>query len=341
MIYSVQYLRGIAALMVVLHHIAIKGSQYDISALNYFHVGYFGVDLFFIISGYIMCHTTANKKITFSKFMGARISRIMPLYWVVTSLAFIIFIVKPDIVNSGGGTTSVWASYILAPTGDRFLVDNGWTLSYEFFFYFIFGCTLMLKTENRGFIIGCIIWMLVAVGLYIHPETSWGKFSTNVLLLEFLMGICAFNILRRNNINNTIAIILIITGLTILIAENSLGTITTPFHRAISGGVPMLMIFLGMVSFEKKLMKNKNIILNFTEKLGNSSYSLYLIHPFILSPAAIVSKKMGITDYPWIFTSILLLGAIIAGWICYLYIETPLTKIVKKHLERRISIKVG
>ncbi|MBT9431228.1 acyltransferase [Candidatus Sodalis endolongispinus] len=136
MIKSVQYLRAIAALMVVMHHVIIKWRQYDVPSLSWFHIGYYVVDLFFIISAYIMCNTTEQREVTFRRFIFARCTRILPLYWLMTVAALAIFIIKPSVVNSSSGTTSVIASFFLLPDGTRFLVNNGWTLSYEFLFYF-------------------------------------------------------------------------------------------------------------------------------------------------------------------------------------------------------------
>jgi len=338
MIYSVQYLRGIAALMVVLHHIEIKAKQYDLSALNGFHIGYFGVDLFFIISGFIMCHTTWKKNITFTKFMSARVKRILPLYWAVTSLALIVFLIMPEVVNSGGGVTSVWASYLLAPTGDRFLVDNGWTLSYEFLFYLIFGASLLLKTQHRGLIIGSIIALLVLAGIITTPQTPFLAFSTNVLLLEFVMGIFAFYILSKFNISYVLALTLIVTGIASLILQNMCGMVQTPLHRSIYAGLPMLAIFIGTVKFEKTFRSSNNFTFKIAEMLGNTSYSLYLIHPFVLSPAAKVLQKIGLIQWPFLFTTVLLSGAIFAGFVCYKYIELPLTSLIKKN-ENKNTVK--
>ncbi|NJN75784.1 MAG: acyltransferase [Synechococcaceae cyanobacterium RL_1_2] len=91
MLYSVQYMRAIAALLVVIGHAAWKGEQYSYDPLFWFQIGGSGVDLFFIISGYIMCYTVDKKKINLFNFIKARIVRIMPLYWILTSLALIAF----------------------------------------------------------------------------------------------------------------------------------------------------------------------------------------------------------------------------------------------------------
>ena len=136
---SIQIMRGIASLLVVLLHISVKGGQYDNGALKGFSIGGAGVDLFFIISGYVMCISTVGRPLTFYQFLLLRIRRIIPLYWLVTTVGLAIYLYNPKLVNTSGGETSIWASYVLFPNGKKFLNSNGWTLSYEFFFYFIFG----------------------------------------------------------------------------------------------------------------------------------------------------------------------------------------------------------
>lgn len=123
MIYSIQYLRGIAALLVVLHHATHKGFQYGNSSLDWLKIDSSGVDLFFIISGFIMCYTTHNKSIDFYTFIKNRIERIIPLYWFFSVLALIIFLIAPQYVNSSGGNTGVLASFLLIPNGQKYLVN--------------------------------------------------------------------------------------------------------------------------------------------------------------------------------------------------------------------------
>src|SRR5687768_4763171 len=132
---SIQIMRGIAAVMVVLLHISVKGGQYGNGALGGFLIGGAGVDLFFIISGYIMCISTAGKQLNFYEFFLHRIQRIIPLYWFSTTVALGIYLYNPGLINTSGGETSIWASYTLIPTRNRLLNSNGWTLSFEFFFY--------------------------------------------------------------------------------------------------------------------------------------------------------------------------------------------------------------
>ncbi len=339
MIFSIQYLRGLAAIMVVLYHIEIKGRQYDINNLSWFKIGFFGVDLFFIISAFIMCNTTYNKNTTFTRFIGARITRILPLYWLMTLLALIIFLIKPSLVNSSGGVTSIWASFLLAPNGDKFLVNNGWTLSYEFLFYFIFGLSLILPLKNKRLIISSILIFIVSFGYIVNFDSTYYDFITDPILLEFLLGIIAFTILKKYNIPAAMSYTLIFSAIIILLWENNFGAIHLTLGRAVSAGIPMFLLFIGIVRFEDKIKQKTNILLKGIEKLGDSSYSLYLVHPFILSPGAIIAKKIGLVNHPNLFSIFLLLLSVAGGWLCYHYIEKPINHKLKIHTAKRRNIK--
>ena len=136
-ILSIQWMRAIAILMVILQHAAWKGTQYSTNPLGWLKVGEAGVDLFFIVSGFVICHVTYNKTPAPFEFVKARLVRILPLYWLLTCVALVVYLIKPELVNSSGGITSVFHSFTLLPTSSKYLIRNGWTLSYELYFYIL------------------------------------------------------------------------------------------------------------------------------------------------------------------------------------------------------------
>ena len=142
LLYSINILRFIAASFVLLSHIENKVYQYNILSLEWYRFRGPGVDIFFVMSGFIICLTTARKDITPIKFLKGRMQRILPLYWFFTTLALFIFLYNPALVNKTGGYTNVIASYFLIPGEHKFLVHNGWTLSYDVYFYIIFALSL-------------------------------------------------------------------------------------------------------------------------------------------------------------------------------------------------------
>lgn len=340
MLISIQFLRGIAALMVVITHASHKGNQYNINFFEGYHIGGSGVDLFFIISGFIMCYTTHNKDISAYQFIKNRVQRIIPLYWLLSSLALIAYLIYPSLVNSSGGKTDVLASFFLIPSENKFLIQNGWTLSYEFYYYFIFALFIFITSTNfyRYSSISFMILFLVTIGFIYKPSTPFLSFLTNNLLFEFLLGILAFFIFKNNKLSYGYGLLSFLTGVFLLIFININGDFN--LSRSLVYGIPMFFVFIGFVSFESILSQLKNPFFNSLGYLGDSSYSLYLAHPFFLSPTALILNKLGISNM-YIFSSSLILGSIIFGYCTYLYIEKPLLSLTKNNSFLRKYINIS
>jgi peptidoglycan/LPS O-acetylase OafA/YrhL len=338
MLISIQLLRGFAALLVVLHHTMYKESIYGVDGLGWLHIGASGVDLFFIISGFIMCYATHNKNVSFTQFILLRIERIVPLYWVFTTLALAVYLIYPQVVNSSGGHTSALASYFLIPSGDKYLVQNGWTLSYEFYYYFIFSF-FIFATANRFLrYVGVTATLtgLATIGLLLNTSSHALNFLFSDWLYEFAMGVIAYCIYKSYNVSKGVGLTLIITGVAILVFKNNHMNAFASLPGAFIVGVPMWFIFVGVITFESYLKNKSGIILNFGVLLGYSSYSLYLAHPFVLSPMAMILKKLHL-DIDYLFGFGLILSSITVGILSYQYLEKPLVAFLKGKLRRKTS----
>lgn len=328
MINSIQYMRAIAAIMVVLHHSAWKGAQYSSDPLHWFHVGPIGVDLFFIISGYIMCHTINRKSTTFKNFMFARVKRIIPLYWFLSLISLVVYLVFPEKINSSGGDTNVIYSFMLFPSEDKFLIQNGWTLSYEFYFYFIFAFCLGIISRYKFLLPIASISILCSVNFLFKPDKHIVDFLTSPLLLEFAFGMLAFLLFRGYRISTRVGISLLIISLTLLVLINNYDP---DFSRVVLGGIPALLFFISMLSFEKFFMMHvPNIYSILFKEIGNSSYSLYLVHPFFLVLGSVGLGQLGLSEFGYSFVTLLFIGSIVTGHLCYLYIEKPLLYFFRK-----------
>ncbi|HEY4289056.1 MAG TPA: acyltransferase [Puia sp.] len=331
-IQSVQIMRGVASILVVLLHISIKGAQYGNGALKGFSIGGSGVDLFFLISGYIMCVSTVNRCLTPYQFIFLRIKRIMPLYWLVTTVALAVYLYNPKLVNTSGGETSIWASYVLFPNGKKFLNSNGWTLSYEFFFYFIFALFIYKGTYKALKVSSIILSILVVTGLCVNYDGILFNFSTNILYLEFVFGMGCFYFFNRKNVRPDLkyGIAFCLLGCLLLVLEAFYKVPDQEKWRGFFWGIPMLSIFIGLLSLEHLIRQSRSAIRNLLLEIGNSSYSLYLVHPFVLSGTAMGLKHFKMASNPWLFAIMLLTLAVAIGHLTYLYIERPLTSLVKR-----------
>ena len=338
MIFSIQYMRAIAAVMVVINHAAWKGEQLSTNPLGWFNIGGVGVDLFFIISGYIMCHTVYLKKINFRSFLNARIKRIIPLYWVLTTMALTIFVIFPEKVNSSGGIINIIQSYTLfpVPIEEKYLIQNGWTLSYEFFFYFLFAFCLGLTTKYKFILPTTIIIILVSSGHFITSDHYLLGFITNPLLLEFSFGIMVFYLFREQHISSTFGFSLIVLSVLLIAFVN---IYAPPYSRIINWGIPAVLFFVGMMTFESFFKRKKaNKISILFKMIGDSSYSLYLFHPFSLVVCSLLFTKIGLHNFGYLFVISLIVSSIISGYLCYLLLEKSLLRIIKtnKKIQRTV-----
>ena len=335
---SIQIMRGVAAILVVLLHISIKGDQYGNGALKGFSIGGAGVDLFFIISGYIMCASTINRDLNFSQFMFHRIRRIIPLYWLTTTLGLVIFLYKPDIINTSGGETSIWASYTLFPAGYRFLNSNGWTLTFEFLFYIFFGLAIHKGTYRAMQMSSVVLGVLVAAGLvynnYYNPVYVT---LTHNLLIEFIYGMGCFYLLNKKIIrpNTTLGISLCLLGVLLLVAEVLFNVPNQMEGRGWLWGIPMLFVFTGFLCLEGFIKGSASLIKRLFIEAGNSSYSLYLFHPFTLSATALCLRRLHMASNPYLFAFALFIVTVMAGYLCYIYVEKPLITMSKKFLAKK------
>lgn len=327
MIYSIQYMRAIAALMVVIHHAAIKSYQNGTDLLFGFQFGSAGVDLFFIISGFIMCYTVDGREFKIGKFLLARVKRIIPLYWFMTTLALLVFVFIPEKVNSSGGQTSILDSYFLLPLGSKFLIQNGWTLSYEFYFYFLFGCSLMLF---RAFWVIPIVLLAACFPSFLfHFERNIFVFLFDTILLEFAMGVVCYMLYSR--LKSTYSLGLFFFSLSLL----SFYLLYFEFHiepRVIHFGLPCMFFFLGMLCFESYFFRIQSSVLSrLFGRIGESSYSLYLVHPFALVACTIFfSKFMNIIKYESIYILCMLFASVVAGFLSYHFVEKNFSILINK-----------
>ncbi|WP_324710393.1 acyltransferase family protein [Pseudomonas citronellolis] len=322
MLVSVQYLRGFAALLVVFHHAIHKYGQISGSGDSW-EFGASGVDLFFIISGFIMCHVTASREVEWKDFLFHRVRRIIPLYWLLTFVALAVFLINPSLVNSSGGNTSIVNSFLLIPDGNKFLIQNGWTLSYEFLFYFVFAFSLLVDYQKRYLIVATCFLSLVVLGIFIDFENPFLKFSTNSLVVEFLFGMAAYVFLQKRP-GFFLSFVLIFLGIALLAFD--FGEIFNA--RALYYGAPYALVFTGVVGLEKQISSigngrfGKMLI-----ALGDSSYASYLVHPFVLAVSGVLFRKLGIVSSGLALIFVMVLASVVIGYVTHVTIERWLLRI--------------
>ena len=338
---SIQHLRFLAAAMVLFGHAMMEAHKLGIVGTDvYRNVDIFpwgsGVDMFFIISGYIVCHVTKNTGHAFSDvktFAIRRIIRIYPVYWLYTALMIVAIVFFNAVVTNNKITTEyIVASILLFPwprPSDeliRPILGQGWTLSYEMFFYFIFGFSLILKKQHR-YIAVCLAMALVFIAGNILSEKYWIRtFFSYSIILEFILGILVYNIVSRiRKIEFLGCVVLIILGIIGLLLGEFLAV--PDAWRLVSRGLPSSLIVLGWVFLERDRVFPAFFVI--LKKLGDASYSLYLSHPFVIIPLAIAWKKLSI-GYPFIFIILVVFSSIIFSIISFEIFEKRINMYLNK-----------
>ncbi len=313
MIDGIQILRGLAAFLVIVRH----GTK-EIDGFN-FEVGQFGVDLFFVISGFVIYLTSRN--VDWRTFAKKRLVRIVPLYWLVSSIALM-----GAVLLAKGTMNEVFYEFVLSllfiPHGDLFpILYVGWTLNYEMWFYLIFGALIFF---NANLLKGAsiTIFALVMLGLILLLFNDWEVTPFTVPLLpitlEFLAGVwIAYFYINGFNFSKAFCVFLFSVALIWLWFAPNASAYTV--WRPVAWALPAALIVVSVLGLEKHVSFRKLTVLML---LGNASYATYLIHPLIIRFTIIANEKVldGMLD-AWPLLVILILGSILAGLAFHLTFE--------------------
>jgi|SRR6185437_6983821 len=319
---SIQYLRAVAALMVVLHHASfapLHGNGFVIDA----RVGRAGVDIFFVISGFVMVYTTQSKAITPLEFIRSRIVRIVPLYWAVTLVMFSLATLFPTHIHTASSSPAdLVRSLLFIPfwnsTSHRFepIIGQGWTLNYEMFFYALFALSLTWPKRSSVYVLSMIV-TIVAVGAVGHPEFFLGSYYTDAIIAEFGVGVLLAKAYLAEQERPWL--------LPLCFACSA---IASPFsflygdHRAIYFGIPAFAVVSGALLLERRIPFTNRAML----ELGDASYCLYLIHGIVIGACLRIAEKFFSIDGALVNLGFMAVVVVIAQTVAigvYQYVERP------------------
>ncbi|MCI5165751.1 MAG: acyltransferase [Candidatus Electrothrix sp. GM3_4] len=261
---SIQVSRGIAAILIICFHtwemlITYTGDGGCCRLLDgVWRAGASGVDIFFIISGFIIVHSTKGKLQGVKScrlFLQKRAVRIVPLYWIYSCFFLLLVLCPYTLKNTEFSLQHTVLSFLFIPTVNPVtglvlpLLPQAWTLSYEVYFY-IFFATLLL--QKKKFILpGLALFFIssVCAGLFIETENALIKVVLNPLLLEFVLGGYLAHQICSISIRNRLCYFMILAGLVTLLLA---GVYQIPIdYRVISYGGPCFGIVTGLVCLEK------------------------------------------------------------------------------------------
>lgn len=324
---SIQYLRAVAAIGVLVFHTAERAGVG-------FGPGAAGVDVFFVISGFIMWMITGERATRPSTFLARRAARIMPLYWLVTLGVAAIAIAIPSAFPHLKPTADhVFKSLLFYPHADSNgdiapLIVPGWTLDYEMFFYVVFAAGLLLPGRLRAFALTLALGSLVVAGYAFRPVNPALATYSDPLLLEFLAGVWLGAIwVKGMRLRRGIACAAMLLGVAGFALVAALGIDVEPV-RILAWGIPAFLIVAGAVSLEplRKWPVGKF--------LGDASYSIYLVHGLAISFCARLLTMMHVGSLA-VFFFVCLGGGIVLGAACYCFVERPLLRLFHSSRPKR------
>jgi exopolysaccharide production protein ExoZ len=330
-----QLLRGIAAVLVVLFHATgMFGVIYDSNYFGgIFKQGKIGVDLFFVLSGFIIYyihHKDRNENGLAKKFVIKRLIRIYPIYWVTILCLLPIYFIVPSFGEGYYKDINVIINaFLLVPQENDFLTV-AWSLSYELMFYLFFGFVLFTKKRTIAkFIFGS--WMVLsALSPFFKPSNFYMDFFFNTLNIEFFYGIIVAYLVLNFKIKFNITLIIVGVVTACLAMYNTIFGFFE-LDRAIGYGIPSALIILGCVALEfSKNIKTPRLFVY----LGDASYSIYLTHYPALSAINKVFSSLGIFNKLGynVTVTLMVIFTIIAGLIFHSLIEKPMLKILRTKL---------
>jgi peptidoglycan/LPS O-acetylase OafA/YrhL len=316
--------------MVVVFHATTLLHVHDSRDFHAWHNGVTGVDIFFVISGFVMMISTTpllHSPNPARTFFARRVERLAPMYWLATTAKVLALLAAPTLAVVGlGRWWHVLASYLFFPTRSPVgaygsILAVGWTLIFEMFFYILFA--IVLATRLRRLPALAPVLILMAFGWTIPFVARHGTlhFYTNTMQLEFLYGMAlAACIPFVRKIPAPLAMLLAIAGFLPLLLWHSPAMI---LWGGILWGIPALAVVTAAVALESPFGPRTP---KWLLEIGDASYSIYLVHGFVVPVVCILFARYG-SRGPYILPLALIVSIIVAtlaGDLVYRLIERPI-----------------
>jgi len=349
-LYSLQGLRGLAVLGVVLFHmtsVEAKFSGGDILLpprfLDFFQLG---VDLFFIISGFVMVIVSRGRfqsSVETQRFLFNRVSRIYPTYWLYFFLTLAVYLLQPGMVNSSHGSSNLLMSFALLPNDKVLLVMVAWSLVFELWFYLLFSGFLFFQERRLPVLLA--VW--AAIIIVFNTLANWEDYSSALKImlhpyaLEFIVGVALARFFYSPHSARVPTAVVWSALLVALLA----GIPLIGYYRLFDAqGMPRMFsvaAVFGTLVLAMVLLERRKLIAmpTFMVAVGDMSYTLYLSHLLVLGVIGRVWQMLGNwPDSYWdnAFFAVLMMGAVVCyGWVGYRFFEKPVLDWANEFCKRR------
>ncbi|MDO5057398.1 MAG: acyltransferase [Lautropia sp.] len=334
-IYSIQALRFIAAALVVVSHIR---TEYGMAPF-----GSAGVDIFFVISGFIIHYVTRNGA---PQFFTRRLIRIVPLYWLGTLALGAAALFVPSLLNQVSFSAEVLLkSLFFLPVWNEQvqyhlpLLTLGWSLNYEILFYLIYFIALKISHQHRLLLSSVMLVALTQLHGFVAPE-SMLAFWSDAYIIEFIYGMLLANLVSHpqaiDNARLPISAALLALAAYCYLLLPSSGLVTPAMAldkwvRVLVIGLPSAALVMLTLAAEQSVRRLPQVLRHGINFLGELSYPIYIFHIYVMG----VLKRLGALNLGMPAYIAAVAGAtLLASALVYLLYEQPARKLLSRLLLR-------
>jgi exopolysaccharide production protein ExoZ len=330
MLVYIQILRFFAALAVVAFHVLgapPKGFEVPDSALTFaLSYGGRGVDLFFVISGFVIFYATHSSKLTPAKFLRRRVERIVPLYFVVIFAVTMLAITLPATFGTPDWYTARHIlkslAFIAFTDGDMPVVYVGWSLEYEMYFYLATALLMALTRDvwrdivvmfSAVAIVGQIPGVAAALGNY--------AFFADPMILEFVLGVIVGSVFVNGRIGWPMPVAAACAIAVVLLSD--------PMNRVIVSGIPAACLVAAAAWLSRKRI-DPSWPERALARLGDASYSIYLAQVETVSLASVAVASLFPAIPPLLLLIVTSCIVVTLGLALNILVERPLLKVCRQ-----------
>ena len=351
---SIQWLRGVAAMLVVCNHaglLALKFLQTPETAAtaiswNLARIGAFGVDIFFVISGFVMAMSARrfDGAAGSAQFLAQRYNRIAPLFYLLSAVLFA-DLIRASVPYSGlevfntlafipwlDGTEYHWPIHYL-----------GWTLAFEFIFYLVVAGLIGAGRGRDAIALAAILVALALLGHWVElPWMPW-RMLTSPMMVEFAFGVLLYAAFGKGWFDRSrmlwrglaLAGVAMLAWMVLATTDLIHDVASRQFEydgaalRLLWWGLPALTIVIGFLTLTAS---GDGVIRRAAIAIGDATYSIYLTHLFVVRLGEEVVERTGAS--PLVVAFGVVLVSPLVGIACYRLVEAPLMRRGQRMISR-------
>jgi peptidoglycan/LPS O-acetylase OafA/YrhL len=331
-----------ASLITIVHsqHELLKLADRHHTQLRFHNIVEFGVgvDVFFVISGFLMHYVSRggfHRRGQSLDFLRRRFIRVVPLYWLATIGMLVAILLVPRLLNhSTVVPLNAVMTFLMVAWPDSEgrlapLLNNGWTLNLEIYFYLVFAAVLRFREATALALLA--LWFAGTVLLaQLWPGAGWASdFYGQPMVLEFVLGV-AFSVLYTRGLRIGPRLGLALAVAAVLLHLGVRHSFAAP--RLIANGLPAALLFFAAVFCRGFRLPGR--LDGFSRLMGDASYALYLTSPFVINVVSEVLDRLHVASHGVLIAASYLASVAVAVLV-YRCVERPMTRFGRRLLDRR------